>query len=218
MPQWELPPLSAFVPDIVSPHPNSWVTFIASMFRVMAYIILAPIILLTLVDVAAYAVARTLGSNLDADLQTGSTDIHKTKEAPMASPPPPILQVDSDRAPQEQDQRAQVPPHLDVPASPPKFAADLRFTTPGEANYELSGLFSPPISRAGSPGISLSSRRMRSSSTSLSAAGSDSEGTGGEGRLGVRPGLGMTPVDSSSLRAPEGNVTRRRAARSSSGS
>lgn len=217
MPEWELPPLRAWVPDIVSPHPNSWVTFIASMFRIMAYIILAPMVIFTLMDIAAYAVARTLGWNLDAELETGSIDIQKTKEAPIAGLPPPKLQVHSDRA-QEQEHRAQTPPHLGVPPSPLKFAADLRFTTPGEANYELSGLFSPPISRAGSPGISLSSRRVRSSSTSLSATGSDSEGAGGEGRLGVRPGLGMTPVDGSSLRAPGGNVARRRTGRSASGS
>ncbi|KAG8716282.1 hypothetical protein FRC08_009661 [Ceratobasidium sp. 394] len=104
------------------------------------------------------------------------------------------------------------PPQIALPPSPPSFAADLRFTTPGEANYELSGLFSPPISRAGSPGLS---RRVRSSSTSLSAAGSDSEGPSGEMRLGIRKGLGMTPVDGSTLRAPDG-VARRRLVRRAS--
>jgi hypothetical protein len=113
---------------------------------------------------------------------------------------------------QDVEQERQIP-HIDLPPRPPTFAAELRFTTPGEANYELSGLFSPPISRAGSPGISLSSRRLRSLSTSLSSAGSDSEGPGGESRL--RPGLGMTPMDEG-LRAPGGSMAKRRVGRSTS--
>ncbi|KAG9084520.1 hypothetical protein FRC07_013616, partial [Ceratobasidium sp. 392] len=166
MSQWQLPPLSEWAPDIIAPHPNSWVALVASIFRVIAYIILAPIIILTLTDIAAYAVARTLGWSLDTD-QTDSSAIHKPKEAPMTDPPEPKVEVNPDR---KSEDGMPAPPQIELPPSPPTFAADLRFTTPGEANYELSGLFSPPISRAGSPGLS---RRVRSSSTSLSAAGSD---------------------------------------------
>ncbi|KAG9104080.1 hypothetical protein FRC06_005563 [Ceratobasidium sp. 370] len=209
MSQWQLPPLSAWVPDIITPHPNSWVAFIASTFRVMAYIILAPIIIFTLTDIAAYAVARTLGWSLDVDPQADSGAIQKPKEAPMMDPPEPKIEVNPGQTAKDS---GPAPPQIALPPSPPTFAADLRFTTPGEANYELSGLFSPPISRAGSPGLS---RRVRSSSTSLSAAGSDSEGLGGEMRLGIRKGLGMTPVDGLTLQAPSG-VARRRPARSAS--
>ncbi|KAG8739084.1 hypothetical protein FRC12_016436 [Ceratobasidium sp. 428] len=209
MSQWQLPPFSQWVPDIVAPHPNSWVALIASIFRVIAYIILAPIIILTLTDIAAYVVARTLGWSLDTDQQSDSGSTHKPKEARMDGLPEPKAEVDPDR---KIEDGTPAPPQIELPPSPPTFAADLRFTTPGEANYELSGLFSPPISRAGSPGLS---RRVRSSSTSLSAAGSDSEGPSGEMRLGIRPGLGMTPVDGSTLRAPDG-MARRRLARSAS--
>ncbi|KAG8742836.1 hypothetical protein FRC10_000882 [Ceratobasidium sp. 414] len=211
MSQWQLPPLSAWAPDIIAPHPNSWVAFIASTFRVVAYIILTPIILFTLTagkDIAAYAVARTLGWSLDTDPQADPDAVQKPKEAPMTGSPEPKIEANPDQTAQDS---GPAPPQIALPPSPPTFAADLRFTVPGEANYELSGMFSPPISRAGSPGLS---RRMRSSSTSLSAAGSDSEGPGGEMRLGVGK-LGMTPVDGSTLRAPDG-VARRRPARRAS--
>ncbi|QRV79434.1 hypothetical protein RhiJN_07449 [Ceratobasidium sp. AG-Ba] len=208
MSQWQLPPLSAFVPDIVAPHPNSWVAFIASIFRVMAYIVLSPIIILTLVEIAAYVVARTLGWSLDADQQADSGGIQKVKEAPILDPPTPKPGV-------KPEGTGPAPPQIRLPSSPPPtFPTDLRFTTPGEANYELSGLFSPPISRAGSPRLS---RRARSSSASMSTAGSDSEGPSSESRLGLRKGLGMTPVDGT-LHAPEGGAARRRAARSTSDS
>ncbi|CAE6419478.1 unnamed protein product [Rhizoctonia solani] len=207
MSQPHFPPPGAWIPDLVSPHPNSWVAFIASMFRVMAYMILTPIFIFTITDIAAWAIARTLGASLDMD----STPPSKPKESRVDNPVQPVNKLG------EYGEAAKVDsiPQLDLPPSPLTFATDLRFTTPGEANYELSGLFSPPISRAGSPGISLSSRRLRSSSTSFSAAGSDSEGAGGEGRLSMRPGLGMTPMGDG-LRAPEGNVARRRAGRNPS--
>ncbi|CAE6516011.1 unnamed protein product [Rhizoctonia solani] len=200
-------PLSSWVPNLVTPHPNSWVAFIASMFRFMAYMILAPIIILTLTDITAWAIARTLGASLDL---AENTTPSKPKEAIIDKSVQPVIKVG------EHGEAAKVDstPQLDVPPSPPTFATDLRFTIPGEANYELSGLFSPPLSRAGSPRISFSSRRLRSSSTSFSAAGSDSE-SAGEGRNNIKPSLGMTPIGDG-LRAPEGNVARRRAARSSS--
>ncbi|KAJ1304429.1 hypothetical protein OPQ81_005577 [Rhizoctonia solani] len=207
MSQSQFPPSSSWVPNLVAPHPNSWVAFIASMFRLMAYMILAPIIILTITDIAAWAIARTLGASLDTDSATPP----KPKEINVDNPIRPVIKAG------EHGEAAKVDsiPQLELPPSPPTFVTDLRFTAPGEANYELSGLFSPPISRAGSPGISLSSRRLGSSSTGLSAAGSDSEGAGGEGRLNIGPSFGMTPVDNG-LRVPEGNVTRRRAGRSSS--
>ncbi|CAE6431585.1 unnamed protein product [Rhizoctonia solani] len=200
-----LPP-HTWMPNLVTPHPNSWVAFIASIFRIMAYMILAPIIIFTITDIAAWAIARTLGASLDND----STANQKPKEARLD----PLVQPANKSGDQCEAARVDSVPQLELPPSPPTFATDLRFTTPGEANYELSGLFSPPISRAGSPGISLSSRRLRSSSTSLSAAGSDSEGAGGEARMNIGHGLGMTPMNG--LRAPNGNVARRRAGRSSS--
>ncbi|CAE6482376.1 unnamed protein product [Rhizoctonia solani] len=195
-------PLSSWMPDLVTPHPNSWVAFIASMFRIMAYMILTPIIILTLTDITAWAIARTLGASFDI---TDNTTSPKIKAAPVDNPVQPVIKVG------EHSEAAKVDsiPQLDISPSPPTFATDLRFTTPGEANYELSGLFSPPTSRAGSPRISFSSRRLRSSSTSLSAAGSDSEGAGGEGRVNMMPSLGMTPMGDG-LRAPGGNVARRR--------
>ncbi|CAE6439655.1 unnamed protein product [Rhizoctonia solani] len=199
--------LSSWIPDLVTPHPNSWVAFIASIFRVMAYMILAPIIILTITDIAAWAIARTLGASLDSDSNT----TQKPKEARLDH----IVQPATKTGERAEIAKVDLVPQLELPHSPSTFATDLRFTTPGEANYELSGLFSPPISRAGSPGISLSSHRLRSFSTSLSAAGSDSEGAIGEGRINKRHGLGMTPMDDG-LRASNGDMTRRRAARSSS--
>ncbi|KAB5595157.1 transmembrane protein [Ceratobasidium theobromae] len=212
MSNWEISPASSWMPNLVNPHPNSWVAFIASMFRVMAYVILTPIILFTVTDITAWAIARTLGADLDIDPQTDSTANQKPKEAPVAVP----VTVDTKTEIQDKEQENKIP-RIELPPSLPTFATDLRFTTPTDANYELSGLFSPPISRAGSPGISSSSRRHRSSSTSLSAAGSDSEGPSGESRLSMRSGLGMTPMDQS-LRTPEGGVARRRVSRSGSDS
>ncbi|CAE6435443.1 unnamed protein product [Rhizoctonia solani] len=205
MSRFQFPPPSSWIPDLVTPHPNSWVAFIASVFRIMAYMILAPVIIFTITDIAAWAIARTLGASLDI---ADSATPQKPKEICVDNLAQPAIKIGEHGV-----AKVDSVPQLDLPPSPPTFVTDLRFTTPGEANYELSGLFSPPISRAGSPGISLSSRRLRSSSTSLSAAGSDNEGASGEGRM--RPGLGMTPM-SDGLRAPEGNVSRRRAGRSSS--
>ncbi|CAE6434586.1 unnamed protein product [Rhizoctonia solani] len=210
MSQLQFPPPSSWIPDLVTPHPNSWVAFIASIFRVMAYMILTPIIIFTLTDIAAWAVARTLGASLDIAENTAPS---KPKETRVDNPVQPAIKTGK----HSETAKVDSIPQLDLPRSPPTFVTDLRFTTPGEANYELSGLFSPPISRAGSPGVSLSSRRLRSSSASLSAVGSDSEGTSSEGRLSMRPSLGMTPMGDG-LRAPEGNAARRRAGRGSSDS
>ncbi|CEL61041.1 hypothetical protein RSOLAG1IB_04281 [Rhizoctonia solani AG-1 IB] len=206
MSRFDFLPPGSWIPNLVTPHPNSWVAFIASMFRIMAYMILTPIIILTITDIAAWAIARTLGASLHSD----STSIQKPKEVRVD----PLVQPATKPGKQFETAKVDSVPQLELPPSPPTFATDLRFTTPGEANYELSGLFSPPISRAGSPGISFS-RRLRPPSTSSSAAGSDSEGTSSDGRVNIRYGLGMTPMDDG-LHAPNGNVARRRAGRSSS--
>ncbi|KAJ7178392.1 hypothetical protein C8R43DRAFT_872236 [Mycena crocata] len=42
-------------------HPNSWVSRIAYTSRVLAIILLLPIVILTLLDLASYGIARTLG-------------------------------------------------------------------------------------------------------------------------------------------------------------
>nr|GAT44642.1 predicted protein [Mycena chlorophos] len=59
-------------------HPSSWVSHIASLCRILAILLIIPVLVLILLDIASYGIARTLGV---IDLTDASTSDKKTIHA-----------------------------------------------------------------------------------------------------------------------------------------
>ncbi|KAI9572314.1 hypothetical protein HD554DRAFT_1669118 [Boletus coccyginus] len=55
-------------------QPNSWVGRVVSTFRILAVVLVFPVVLLTLLDVTSYVIARTLGVVDDAKASTSDAD------------------------------------------------------------------------------------------------------------------------------------------------
>ncbi|KAG6848697.1 hypothetical protein H0H93_014784 [Arthromyces matolae] len=134
-------------------EPNSWVARIASMCRVLAILVSLPIVVLALLDIASYGIARTLG--VIDDVKASTTDTSNLH--------PPSIRVSPSSTPSStfsdsgQDDSISFP-HNKYPANaslsllgasqPKAFYASDEGT-----NFKLSGvgLFSPVASRPASP-------------------------------------------------------------------
>jgi len=149
-------PLYDLQASLWSPDPRSWVALLAYIFRVLAFITLAPILFLTLADVAAYVVARTVGMQMDVD-STMPADTKIVLDSPTNALHE-LPNADGDSLP-----GSNRPSQITIPPLPEDFRLPSRqhFTTPGEGNFALSGLFSPPESRSTSPGITMVTKRGR---------------------------------------------------------
>ncbi|CDO75348.1 hypothetical protein BN946_scf184966.g16 [Trametes cinnabarina] len=129
--------------------PGSWVDSAASTFRVLAFMTILPFILLTLLDVASYVIARTLGI-VDATKASTSGEL-ETSEQLHAHNPSIVVQDHS--GPAENSAEGQAPseghPHTVPPSS------YFRNPTEEEGNLQLSGVgtFSPAPSQPGSPTV-----------------------------------------------------------------
>ncbi|KAF8550079.1 hypothetical protein OG21DRAFT_1514503 [Imleria badia] len=55
-------------------QPNSWIGRVASTFRILAVVLVLPVVLLTLLDVSSYVIARTLGVVDDVKASTSDVD------------------------------------------------------------------------------------------------------------------------------------------------
>ncbi|KAF8441672.1 hypothetical protein L210DRAFT_973172 [Boletus edulis BED1] len=64
----------AYVTYLWHYQPNSWVSRVASTFRILALVLVLPVVLLTLLDVTSYVIARTLGVVDDGKASTSDTD------------------------------------------------------------------------------------------------------------------------------------------------
>ncbi|KZT72114.1 hypothetical protein DAEQUDRAFT_723282 [Daedalea quercina L-15889] len=119
-------------------EPGSWVDRAASTFRFLAFLLIAPFAVLTLLDVTSYVIARTLGVIDDTKASTSETGSITTE----ADTPVIVIQPES-------------PPPAQIPLTtpPPTY-----FPGPMEedGNLELSGvgMFSPAPSQPPSPTIS----------------------------------------------------------------
>ncbi|KAF7321691.1 hypothetical protein MKEN_00690500 [Mycena kentingensis (nom. inval.)] len=149
-------------------HPSSWVSRIAYTCRILAILILIPVLVLILLDIASYGIARTLGV---IDLTSASTSDRQTIHS--ASVAVPSVQVDEPHSPSsatssasssvpKRAQRSELTlntleslPPLNIsgegaaPAQP-----DAYFTSePNSLKLSGVGLFSPAASRPPSPTI-----------------------------------------------------------------
>ncbi|TRM69300.1 hypothetical protein BD626DRAFT_390971 [Schizophyllum amplum] len=132
---------------------NSWVAHAAYSCRVMAVLLLLPIIILTLLDIASYVIARTLGVIDDVRASTSDkATVHHSRK-------PPIIHVHAasrdDTTTGSGDDRAL--PALDSldTSHPHAYYADPESEEDSE-NMKLSGfgVFSPAASQPGSPVLS----------------------------------------------------------------
>jgi len=134
-----------------NPHPSSWVTKVAYSFRVLAFLLILPVLILTLLDITSYVIARTLGI---VDVVKASTS---DQPVVTAEDTPSILVEDTSSEgspPAEQDRHAS-PAHrqhntemgtVQEEMKPQAFFA-------GEEDLQLSsvGVLSPSPSQPSSP-------------------------------------------------------------------
>ncbi|KAL6300433.1 hypothetical protein BKA93DRAFT_801602 [Sparassis latifolia] len=104
-------------------HSASWVASVAYTFRVLAFLSIAPFVLLTLLDVASYVIARTLGVVDDTKASTSP--------AAAASSTPAIVIQDSS----ESESAPEPEPESDTPRG-----AFLRGALEYDGNLQLAGV------------------------------------------------------------------------------
>ena len=153
------------------PPPSSWVVRVAATFRILALLLVVPCVFLTLLvrlynhrpqisqrvffqDVASYLIVRTLGADtahrvsLTATYGTPDTQINTSFDNESNRPP---------KAPE-------LYPHILVTDTSAETKSDPSPSSSSDSEHvpELSGegIFSPPISRAGSPPILRHKRSM----------------------------------------------------------
>lgn len=75
---------NAYVKNLWNYQPESWVGRAASTFRVLAAVVILPVVILTLLDVTSYIIARTLGILDDVKAST-SDAVEDVTTSPSAS-------------------------------------------------------------------------------------------------------------------------------------
>ncbi|KAI0328636.1 hypothetical protein GY45DRAFT_1210056, partial [Cubamyces sp. BRFM 1775] len=189
-----------YLDHLVYYKPGSWVDSVASTCRVLAFMTLLPFILLTLLDVASYVIARTLGV-IDETKASTSGEL-ETSEHLHANKPAIVIHSDStspsgdagiDREKREGDGQAL---HMTPPSS------YFRNPTEEEGNLQLSGVgtFSPAPSQPGSPTLQrrefMQHAHYDYETHAEEDAGSEEEGAGAGEGLGLGSGA-ATPRDMS---------------------
>ncbi|KAG8933088.1 hypothetical protein FRC03_003447 [Tulasnella sp. 419] len=164
------------------PHPSIALAHVSTralewlpvMFRSLALVVLAPIIILTMLDITAYLIARTLGHPHPKPLDPSSIS---TSHKPVDINTSKILDLSRDDVPSIHVTRTptSAPMSIEVTSTSQSPEFPHHFTSPSEGVFALSGegVFSPPISRAGSP--SIERRRKRSQSNVTASGTSDGE-------------------------------------------
>jgi len=72
----------AYVKYLWSPHPTAWVTKVAYSFRVLAFLLILPVLILTLVDITSYVIVRTLGIVDDEKPSTSGQPVVTAEDTP----------------------------------------------------------------------------------------------------------------------------------------
>ncbi|KAJ7496088.1 hypothetical protein B0H11DRAFT_2227093 [Mycena galericulata] len=147
-------------------YPNSWISRIAYTARVLAILLVLPLLVLTLLDIASYGIARTLGVIDDVKASTSDKETIHNKvplvqiyEAGSPSPDSDsFIATDSDSLLDNADQL-----HSDFSTLPykplsiytPSGSHPRAYFTSEENSLKLSGVgvFSPAASRPPSPTI-----------------------------------------------------------------
>ncbi|KAH9892535.1 hypothetical protein C8Q73DRAFT_698458 [Cubamyces lactineus] len=181
---------------------GSWVDSVASTCRVLAFMTILPFILLTLLDVASYVIARTLGvidetkASTSGELET-SEHLHANKPAIVINSDdssPSSTPGDAGAGFEKREGDGQASLHMTPPSS------YFRNPTEEEGNLQLSGVgtFSPAPSQPGSPTL----QRREFMQHAHYGYETHAEEDAGSGEEGDGEGLGLgsgaaTPRDTS---------------------
>ncbi|KAG1836323.1 hypothetical protein DFJ58DRAFT_735058 [Suillus subalutaceus] len=65
----------AYIEYLWNPHPGSWVSQVAYSFRILAFLLILPVVILTLLDITSYVIARTLGIVDDVKASTSDQPV-----------------------------------------------------------------------------------------------------------------------------------------------
>ncbi|KAJ6500117.1 hypothetical protein C8R47DRAFT_1040519 [Mycena vitilis] len=144
-------------------HPNSWVSRIAYTSRVLAILLILPIVVLTLLDLASYGIARTLGVIDDVKASTSDKETIHNKIPVVRVSHPVSASPDSSSLATTDSEQETLLEHTDHDSSSTD-TLGLRidttshphaYFTSGEHSLKLSGVgvFSPAASRPPSPTI-----------------------------------------------------------------
>ncbi|KAJ6587113.1 hypothetical protein DFH09DRAFT_246174 [Mycena vulgaris] len=142
-------------------YPHSWVSRIAYTARVLAILLILPIVVLTLLDITSYGIARTLGviDDVKASTSDKQTIHNKIPLVHVYEPPSPdsgsFIATDSDHETLAQSDFSStdtLPPLSIFTHSRPPSLPHAYFTSE-ENSLKLSGVgvFSPAASRPPSP-------------------------------------------------------------------
>ncbi|TFK54140.1 hypothetical protein OE88DRAFT_1711090 [Heliocybe sulcata] len=154
---------NCYLEYLVYYEPTSWVGKAASTFRILAFMALAPFILLTLLDVTSYVIARTLG--VVDDTKASTSDSNNTESMLKDSTPTILVNDDSQQTLSEDDSGTESSSNREHSTHNTRTKllrkrAGLElpqayFVTPTEESMKLSGVgvFSPAGSRPSSPTI-----------------------------------------------------------------
>ncbi|KAG2079188.1 hypothetical protein BDR04DRAFT_25883 [Suillus decipiens] len=72
----------AYVEYLWNPHPGSWVSQVAYSFRILAFLLILPVVILTLLDITSYVIARTLGIVDDVKASTSDQPVVTAEGTP----------------------------------------------------------------------------------------------------------------------------------------
>lgn len=66
---------NAYIEYLWNPRPGSWVSQVAYSFRILAFLLILPVVILTLLDITSYVIARTLGIVDDVKASTSDQPV-----------------------------------------------------------------------------------------------------------------------------------------------
>lgn len=72
----------AYIEYLWNPHPGSWVSQVAYSFRILAFLLILPVVILTLLDITSYVIARTLGIVDDVKASTSDQPVVTAEGTP----------------------------------------------------------------------------------------------------------------------------------------
>lgn len=143
----------AYIEYLWNPHPGSWVSQVAYSFRILAFLLILPAVILTLLDITSYVIARTLG--IVDDVKASTSD----QPAVTAEGTPLILVEDTsseESFPAEQDNYTSSVHrqyNTDMRSAGVQEEMKLQAYFTGEEDLQLSGvgILSPSPSQPSSP-------------------------------------------------------------------
>ncbi|KAG2153780.1 uncharacterized protein EDB93DRAFT_214863 [Suillus bovinus] len=140
----------AYIEHLWNPQPGSWVSQVAYSFRILAFLLILPVVVLTLLDITSYVIARTLGIVDDVKASTSDQPVVTAEGTPS------ILVEDTSSCPAEQDScissvHRQYKTDMKSAGVQEEMKLQAYFT--GEEDLQLSsiGVLSPSPSQPSSP-------------------------------------------------------------------